>query len=98
MNFPSAESLANYWKTAAQHVVKYRDTQWTYYSFYRNLFILFVPGSIGFGIVAARYYNNWLGVGAFVSVVLIEVCLFFSLRVLINLYYDILKNFSSSSG
>lgn len=48
---PSEEHRARFWKTVSAHVLAYREAQWTYYSCYRNLFILFVPGSIIWTIV-----------------------------------------------
>jgi hypothetical protein len=36
---PSEVERKHFWNTVSAHVLAYRETQWTYYSCYRNLFI-----------------------------------------------------------
>lgn len=90
---PSDAAVKAFWKEAADHVVKYRSNQWTFYSAYRNLFLLLIPGAIlGAIVISDDLCAIWV-VAFVIAALLVEVSLFFTLRSLINLYYRITISF-----
>lgn len=40
------EEFKKFWRTVPPHVLRYRNVQWSYYSAYRNLLVLGVPGGL----------------------------------------------------
>jgi hypothetical protein len=86
---PSDAELGAFYSGAEEHVMKYRDVQWTYYSLYRNLLLLAVPLAIVGGVaLAKRGHCGWALVGAILSIGL-GGCFFFAMRALLALYYNI---------
>jgi hypothetical protein len=53
-NVPDAAVRQRFWATVPEHVLKYRDIQWAYYSTYRNLLILTVPLGLLSAFIAGR--------------------------------------------
>lgn len=82
-------TTAEFWKKVPEHVLTYRDLQWTYFSTYRNMLLLLMPGVVLFPLLV---YKN-LGLCWAVSVALLILFLMWSLwrsaRSLIQLYYKI---------
>lgn len=90
---PLPEQYTLFWQHAAEHVVKYRENQWTFYSAYRTTFLLLIPGAIVFPWVVWKHTNLCLGLVSFALAIGIEVSLFISARCLLKLYYSIPKRF-----
>ena len=60
---PSTDQKSCFWNKAGDHVLKYRDSQWAYYSCYRNLFILSALAIILFGVCLFKnglVFFRWL--------------------------------------
>jgi hypothetical protein len=91
---PSDEQIKDFWTHAKEHMVNYRDHQWAFYSAYRILFLLLLPGSIILVFVVSKHAGPcWIPVPAALLIGL-EVSLFFSARYLLTLYYSLTKQFS----
>jgi hypothetical protein len=89
---PSEEDRAKFWKSVSAHVLTYREAQWTYYSCYRNLFILFVPGSfIWTKMVWTRAGRYW-GIGTGCAFVVLEITFVVTMKALVNIYFKITKS------
>jgi hypothetical protein len=83
-----------FWKTVPEHVLKYRDLQWTYYSTYRNVLLLLVPGLVVFPkLVYARLSSCW-SAGAVLLILFLMWSLWRSARSLLELYYKIPTHFA----
>ncbi len=78
-----------FWKTAKEHVLKYRDHQWAWYSCYRNLFILFLPSAILWTWVVVRSYTWCRGILVFSGFVVTEICLVITMKALVRIYFRI---------
>lgn len=91
---PSPEQYKLFWQHAAEHVVKYRENQWTFYSAYRTVFLLLIPGTIVFPLLVWKHAGPCLGLASVALAIGLEVSLFFSARCLLILYYSIPKHFS----
>jgi hypothetical protein len=91
---PSAEQSAQFWQRATEHIVNYRDHQWAFYSAYRSLFLLLVPGTMILSSVVWKHVSAPWGLLCVVLLVGLEVSLFFAARCLLRLYYSLTKQFS----
>ena len=80
-----------FWKTASEHVLRYREHQWTYYSCYRNLFIMLLPGGICWAIVVWCRFGRGYAAMVFGATALLEVALYFSMTGVLKLYHQITK-------
>ena len=90
---PSSEEVKNFWRTADAHVLAYRDNVWAYYFCYRNLLMLTIPAIIcWFGSLWQRGLRGW-ACSVAVALVGMGIVLFFSMRTLLKLYYNITKSF-----
>jgi len=90
---PLAENIKGFWTTADDHVLGYRDNVWAYYFCYRNLFILVFPAVIAsIGTLWRRGYPGWTLCSA-LALIALGVVLFFAMRTLLKLYYQITKSF-----
>ena len=89
---PSEIDREKFWKSVSAHVLAYREAQWTYYSCYRNLFILFVPGSILWTMVVWKRTGIVWGIVAVVMFFLLETALFVTMKMLVEIYYKITKS------
>jgi hypothetical protein len=95
---PTPENKKGFWTTANVHVLSYRDNIWAYYFCYRNLLILLLPALIAsFGSLWSRKLTGWAWFTA-IALVLLGVVLFFSMRTLLKIYYDITKCFLPNSS
>lgn len=80
-------------KNATAHVLKYRDTEWAYFSAYRNLFLILIPGIFVAAAVTAKYIPWYWAVMVVGGVgVLLELALLKSMKVLLGIYYEITKS------
>jgi hypothetical protein len=94
---PSPEQCRLFWQHAAEHVVKYWENQWTFYSAYRTAFLLLIPGTIVFPLAIWKHASLCLGLASVALAIGLEVSLFFSARCLLALYYSIPKYFSKAA-
>ncbi|MEW6667680.1 MAG: hypothetical protein AB1512_20925 [Thermodesulfobacteriota bacterium] len=95
---PSSEEMQLFWKAVPEHVLTYRDTQWAYYSMYRNLFLLLIPGSLLWCCVAWAH-SGWLwGLLTLVASALLELCFWRTMKCLLELYYTITKSANKPAG
>jgi len=90
---PSSDQVRQFWQSADEHVLRYREIQWAFYSAYRTVLLLLIPGTIVFSLEVWKYTNFWLGLTSTVLFVVLEASLFFSTRCLLDLYYSIPKFF-----
>jgi hypothetical protein len=94
----SAANKGKFWRTVSDHVLKYRELQWAYYSAYRNLFILFAPASVLWTIIAWRECGWARGVEVLGVCLILEGALFYSAKVLSALYADITNDVASGAA
>ncbi|MBC2705140.1 hypothetical protein [Desulfobacula sp.] len=94
---PSFEETESFWRNVPEHVLKYRDKQWAYYSAYRNLAILIIPCSFLWGIV---FFEKlcWQWVIILVFLFLIYWALKRTSSVLLKIYYNITKVFNEKNS
>jgi hypothetical protein len=78
-----------------QHVLSYRDTQWAYFSCYRNLAVLGVPGGLLWLVLIWRDGSPWWALSFLAGVAVGELVLFRSMKALLGGYYAITKAVSS---
>jgi len=84
-----------FWTTAPEHVVTYRDHQWMYYSAYRNVLILLVPGSLLFSIVIYQFLGPRWALGVFVAIAGLMWTLWRSAKCLLGIYRKIPSHFAN---
>ena len=94
---PSDAQYKLFWQKAAEHVVQYRENQWTFYSAYRTTFLLLIPGTVIFPWVVGKHSSICLGFASLALVIGLEISLFISARCLLKLYYSIPKHFTETS-
>jgi hypothetical protein len=92
---PSEDDRAKFWRSVSQHVLAYRDAQWTYYSCYRNLFILFIPGSILWTTFVWMQVGRSFGMLTAIGFILLEAAFFITMKSLVGIYSKITKSFSA---
>ncbi len=90
---PTDVQISDFWKNANSHVLNYRDIQWAYYSCYRNLFIIFAPGSIVWAIAIWKNFNWYSAIITLILLGVFEWILFYSMKTLLKLYYTITKSY-----
>ncbi|WP_258097298.1 hypothetical protein [Marinoscillum pacificum] len=96
MDPPAQQS--SLWAQISEHVLAYRDRQWAYYSCYRNLFLLFIPGTVAWSILIFNLCG-WLTMSVFIFMMLAtEVSLWFSMIGLLRIYIRIGKEFESQNN
>lgn len=86
----STQDQANaFYKNASEHLFIYRDHVWAYYFCYRNLFMLILPGIIGW--CGMLWHSKGIGTAIIVFIVLVtfEIILYNAMRTLLDLYYKI---------
>ncbi|HVY52467.1 MAG TPA: hypothetical protein VHA07_13015 [Devosia sp.] len=79
-------------KTALEHLLKYRDTQWSYYSLYRNCFIVVALGTLSTLIF---WWHHWSGgkIAVFLVIAaLAEAILWYAMKTLYGLYNDVTRS------
>jgi hypothetical protein len=84
---PSVEDGKKFWGSVSEHVLKYREHQWAFYSAYRNVFLLLIPGAVLIPLAAASSIGTAWAIALGIALVGLEMCIFLSLRTLLNLYY-----------
>jgi hypothetical protein len=88
----SDTEVAAFWKGVNEHVLRYRDQQWTWYSCYRNLFILFFPSAILWTWVVVLNYSWCRGIFVFSIFVVVEISLLVTMKSLVKIYYKITRS------
>ena len=88
---PSAANRKAFWKNAPESVIEYRDTQWAYFSAYRNLAIIGIPGGILWVLSIWCNYGVILGLIFFAIALISEYVLLRAARILITHYFNITK-------
>ncbi len=88
---PTAGEQQQFLETVPEHVLKYRDVQWAYYSTYRNLLLLFVPGGVLATIAAWRGRGFWAAVGVLLLAVVVSAALWRSMVALLGIYFRLSK-------
>ncbi len=94
-NEPSGIEYQEYWKNVNDKLSAYREEQWTYYSCFRNVFINLIPILVSWLFVLG--FNKGF-ILLLVTLILLGICLFFSMRTLLRLYYRITRYDLSGSG
>jgi hypothetical protein len=87
------EKRENFFKEVSEHVFEYRNRQWAYYSCYRNLFLLIIPPLFFVSNYFWCKYGRLIGVLTMLLIFLVELIIYTTMRMLINLYYSIEKSF-----
>jgi hypothetical protein len=88
---PKPAENSGFWKGAQEHVFRYRDVQWAYYSCYRNLFCLFVPAGVLWTILAALRLSKLYVAAVVISFLICELAFLWSMKALLKIYYQITK-------
>ena len=91
---PKPEEVRVFLKTAPEHILKYRDTQWAYYSTYRNLFLLLFPGGILATLIIFQERGIW-GLLVLAISVAFGIAFFRSMKTLLKLYYNLTCTFTT---
>jgi hypothetical protein len=87
-NIPPKKSSSKFWSNVSPEVLTYRNSQWAYYSFFRNLILLMPPLALLWIILLWNYSPIWmLLVG--IAIVFTWLALIKSGKVLLSLYYKI---------
>jgi hypothetical protein len=95
---PSSQQTQGFFKAVQPHVLQYRDTQWAYYSMYRNLFLLLIPGGI-FWSWTAWSHSGWIwGLAILAASALLELCFWRTMTALLQIYYTITKSANKSDA
>ena len=80
-----------FWCDVKEHVLKYRDRQWAWYSCYRNLLIILLPTAIFWTWDIALRSNALWGALAFVGFVLLGLAYVSTMKALLRIYFQISK-------
>ena len=89
---PPTDSETNeFWKNVPLHVLSYRDTQWAYYSAYRNLSIIVVIGGFFWVWSFKNNYGWWQAIFLVIVLLLIEFALLKTMKALLKIYFQITK-------
>jgi hypothetical protein len=86
------DERTKFWKNVKEHVLKYRDTQWTFYSCYRNLFVLFIPGGFFWIWLICKVSQWYYGLILAIVVLFMEFFLFKTMKALVKLYNEITRS------
>lgn len=90
-NPPTDTERASFFKNVQEHILRYRDEQWTWYSCYRNLFLVFLPAGL-FWVVSLGIRSHWgFAIALLVGLIVIEIALYRTMRVVLNIYAEITK-------
>ncbi len=95
---PTTEESRQFYQDTSEHVLNYRDTQWAYYSLYRNVFLIVAAGAVSTLILV---FNLWLWpqiIAFIVFIVVLEYGLFSVMQSLASLYHSITKSFHQSGN
>ena len=85
----SPAQQVSFYNNVTPQVLSYRDTQWAYYSLYRNLFILFILHAIIWSICLIIHHEWYQSIVILIVIGILEIALFRTLRGLSKLYIDI---------
>ncbi len=86
---PSSQQIGAFWKVVPAHILQYRDTQWSYYSMYRNLFLLLIPGCIFWLLVIWFHFGAIMGLSVLAVTVSLEIAFWKTMKSLLKIYYTI---------
>lgn len=86
---PNRTRRSKYIKNVSNHAFEYRNRQWAYYSSYRNLFLLIIP--FGICLINLFWWQKGLlfGIVSILIFFLLEVIIFKTMKMLLNLYYSL---------
>lgn len=88
-NTPTESESNEFWKNVPAHVLSYRDSQWAYYSTYRNLsIILIIPGFLWIWSILNNYGWYW-AIAMILVFAFIEFALIKTIKVLLIIYLKI---------
>lgn len=89
-----AKDFKKFFANTPEHLLEYRDTQWAYFSTYRNLALLMIP-SAGLWAWALGSHVGWVFSIVVIAVaILLEATFLKSARTLLSMYYSISKTYS----
>jgi len=91
-NTPTTIDYKIFNKKVTEHILKYRDDQWTYYSLYRNIFIIMTIALPFYSIKIFKTFDILMSFILIFIYLLILCSLLYASRTLINMYYNITKN------
>jgi hypothetical protein len=94
----AATSRREFYVSAPEHVFAYWKEQWSYFSCYRNLFMLLFPGSVVWTCSAWREFGFFSGLIVLVILILVGIALWYTMRDILKIYYKISKQFCTSTG
>lgn len=84
---PNKDQIKKFLQTVPEHVLKYGDTQWAYYSTYRNLLILLVPVGLLGAIIAWQKSGTLAALGVILTALIIGWALCRSMKTLLSIHY-----------
>jgi len=87
-----------FFKHASEHAFRYWQEQWIYFSCYRNLFMLVVPGIIVWSWSAYKYRGCGAAIVCFVFSGIVAGALWLAMRELLGVYYKIQEGYSTPQG
>ncbi|QEX20570.1 hypothetical protein FRZ61_04870 [Hypericibacter adhaerens] len=90
----TAAERKTFHKTALEPLLKYRDTQWSYYSLYRNCFIVVALGTVSTLIFWWHSWATWKIVVFLAIAVVAELIFWHAMKTLYGLYNDITRSTS----
>lgn len=91
-NGPSPQERKEFFGKASAHLIGYRDTQWAYYSLYRNVFLIATVGGIIFLVGTWNLWNHWAKAWLVLAVLMADWILYRAMEVLANLYNEITRS------
>lgn len=92
----SGISRSEFYKSAEAHLFSYWKEQWTYFSCYRNLFMVMIPGLITWPLLVNKYLGCFAASVTFILSVIVAVVLWLAMQTLLKLYHCIPSHYSSS--
>jgi len=88
---PTEDERNRFWQETSAHALNYRNKQWAYYSTYRNLFLLLIPGGIFWVLALFLHGKAALAFWLVLLLIFIEWCFWRTMVALLGIYYTITK-------
>ena len=82
-----------FWQTVPDHVLAYRDRQWTYFSTYRNLLVVLIPNAYAWCAWAFPVMGKFFGMALFLGFTGLGIALFYASRFCLIHYLQVMAAF-----
>jgi hypothetical protein len=93
---PSTDKDRDFWHIVEPHVLQARNTNWEYYSVFRNLFILLIPAAVLWAWSMCQASNGLWALVVIIVAIPIEYALFRAMRILMKVECAICQEVSAA--